>query len=1252
LIKNLIFFGLCIVITSCGGKGQEKESGLPLLFQPPVTIDLNDSIFFERRIPAKSEAEFKISKPIIVSAGDPQKLKTKLPISKPIGKPLVYPVLYETFKPHIPSQEDSSFILINSLSDTLPTGIPLSIKGRVVPCIYPQPVSALAPKSKDNSYLDIKYLDVDQGMKSSYIPSVLQDRRGNMWFGTEGVGISRYDGESFYHFSEKEGLSDNYIQFMLEDRKGNIWFATENGGLCKYDGNSFIHFTESEGLSNNSIWSLLEDKKGNLWIGSDGSGLSKFEPPNENKEGRITHYTKKEGLSNPNVMSLDEDKNGNIWIGTRGGGVNKLVQKEGEELGFIHLTKDSGLNRNSVISVESDQQGNLWIGTWSGGINLFKIPTKDQAGSIAYFTKSEGLSSNYINGIFESRNGTIWISSWGSGLTSYTPPMEGQTGSFTHYSEKEGLNSNNVRSIIEDESGILWFGTIGGGVSFFNPNSFSHLIEEDLNTDIIYSVLLGKDERTWYGTWGEGVYIREESLGNNGSEFFKFSSSEGLSNDFIFSMLEDSRGNFWFGTQGGGVNKYEQPINGNTGKVMILTEREGLGNNIVWSIIEDRRGNLWFGTQGGGASMYTPSKEGMEGSFTNFTQNGGLSNDNVLCMIEDSKGNLWFGTHGGGVSKLVLKGDVESEENYFIHITEKDGLGDNNIWSLFEDSRGNIWFGTEGGGANMFTPSEGKEGGSLTFFTETEGLSHNVVQSITEDEDGNIWIATEKGLNLIVFEKGLNPLDSGIQPRIYSFFKEDGLKALDFYSKSVLLDNKNNMQWGSGKSLTSLDLNNFSVSNNAPKLQLNYLEVNQGYFDFHNLKNSNRIGINFKGVGVFNNYPKDLKLAYDKNHLTFHFSAIDWGAPHKIRYSYRVKGMDKPWSLPSDQAFADYRNLRSGSYTFIVRAIGESQEWSSAMEFPFVIQPPWWNTWLAKTGYGIIGLWIVFGFIRLRTAQLKQRQKELETDVANATLEIREQKEEIEDQHKKIKDSIAYAKRIQSAILPPGRIVKEYLKESFILYKPKDVVAGDFYWMHNLPPDAEHKNGRVLFSAADCTGHGVPGAMISVVCNNALNRAVREYSLSDPGKILDKAREIVIQEFEKSDEEVKDGMDLALCILDGNKLQYAGAHNPLWIVRNGELLETKGDRQPIGIYDRPMPYTTHTFDLESGDIIYIFSDGFADQFGGEKGKKFMSSNFKRLVLSIRDESMEKQRVLLDNAFEEWKGNLEQIDDVCVIGVRI
>lgn len=304
---------------------------------------------------------------------------------------------------------------------------------------------------------------------------------------------------------------------------------------------------------------------------------------------------------------------------------------------------------------------------------------------------------------------------------------------------------------------------------------------------------------------------------------------------------------------------------------------------------------------------------------------------------------------------------------------------------------------------------------------------------------------------------------------------------------------------------------------------------------------------------------------------------------------------------------------------------------------------------------GSLLLLVFFIFIYNRL-QITKRQKSI----------IEEQKQLVEEKQKEILDSINYAKRIQAAILPSDRVIKQFLTESFVFYKPKDIVAGDFYWLETKadsewsvegvenPSYKTQHSPHILFAAADCTGHGVPGAMVSVVCNNALNRSVREFGLTEPNKILDKTKEIVIQEFEKSDADVKDGMDIALCSLNNNVLQYAGANNPLWIIRkNADTIEEiKATKQPIGKVDISKPFEIHTIHLEKGDSLYIFTDGFQDQFGGEKGKKFKAAKLKELLLKIKHKRMDEQYQLISETFQKWKGNLEQVDDVCIIGVRI
>jgi serine phosphatase RsbU (regulator of sigma subunit) len=316
----------------------------------------------------------------------------------------------------------------------------------------------------------------------------------------------------------------------------------------------------------------------------------------------------------------------------------------------------------------------------------------------------------------------------------------------------------------------------------------------------------------------------------------------------------------------------------------------------------------------------------------------------------------------------------------------------------------------------------------------------------------------------------------------------------------------------------------------------------------------------------------------------------------------------------------------------------------------------------------IIGslLLIILAFVVWRGYQTKKKANEL---LAAQNEEISNQKTQIEHKNRDILASINYAKRIQEAILPPNKLVKESIEKSFVLFKPKDIVSGDFYWMHV-------KNQMVLFSVVDCTGHGVPGAFMSIVGYNNLNSAVNEYNLHHPGDILNKLNELVEKTLHSGEgKDVKDGMDIALCNLNTNNnlLEFSGANNPMYLVRpkanpfeyeqeknisisEGDshiLYEIKANRQPIGAYINRENFTNHCFQLLPGDSVYIFSDGFPDQFGGPNGKKFKYKPFKELLLSLQEHDMATQRTLLNMAIEDWKGSTyEQVDDICVIGVRV
>ncbi|MDX1653105.1 MAG: SpoIIE family protein phosphatase [Brumimicrobium sp.] len=260
---------------------------------------------------------------------------------------------------------------------------------------------------------------------------------------------------------------------------------------------------------------------------------------------------------------------------------------------------------------------------------------------------------------------------------------------------------------------------------------------------------------------------------------------------------------------------------------------------------------------------------------------------------------------------------------------------------------------------------------------------------------------------------------------------------------------------------------------------------------------------------------------------------------------------------------------------------------------------------------------------------------------------LNKQKSEIEHKNKEITDSIRYAQRIQSAILPSEETARKYLEEYFIIYKPKDIVSGDFYWI-------EREGDTVFFGVADCTGHGVPGAIVSMLCHNTLLRVVKEYKISEPAKILDLATELIEESVNKTSSSIKDGMDISLCAYNvvTGRLEWAGANNPLWIVsQEGEFREIKPNKQPVGVFEYKQPFENHEVALADGEMLYLFSDGFADQFGGIKGKKYKRSNFSKLLIKNAHFPAKKQQSVINNTFEAWKVGFEQVDDVCVMGVR-
>jgi len=424
------------------------------------------------------------------------------------------------------------------------------------------------------------------------------------------------------------------------------------------------------------------------------------------------------------------------------------------------------------------------------------------------------------------------------------------------------------------------------------------------------------------------------------------------------------------------------------------------------------------------------------------------------------------------------------------------------------------------------------------------------------------------------------------------------------------------------------------------------------------------------GTDTITGLPIDLVLPYNINHITFQYSANSLNAPEKVRYKYMMQGVDDNWSPPMPKSEFDFPTLPPGKYTFKIKACNNDGIWNEVpTTFSFEISPPWYLTWYAIVSFVIIILILIFIYIKYREASLRRDKFRLEKTVKERTIEVVKQKEIVEQKNKDITDSINYAKNIQEAVLPTKEEITKHFPESFLLYKPRDIVSGDFYWI-------SYRNNKTYFAIADCTGHGVPGAFMSMLGIAFLDEIIGINDSISANNMLNQLRENVILSLRQTGKEgeAKDGMDISLIIFDNEKqeIEFAGANNPIYIVRGGQNLkevenltgfetrghaplllgleELKGDNMPIGVHIKQQPFNSQTVKINNGDSIYMFSDGYADQFGGPKGKKFKYKQLKELLLKINGLSMQEQKLILNNTILDWRGKNPQIDDIILSGI--
>jgi ligand-binding sensor domain-containing protein/serine phosphatase RsbU (regulator of sigma subunit) len=1113
----------------------------------------------------------------------------------------------------------------------------------------------------------------DNGLALDAIKFSILDKMGNLWFSTGGGGVSRYDGKSFTNFTVSQGLADNNVFCIAEDKTGDLWFGTLEGA-SRYDGKSFINYTTAQGLENNAVISILEDKMGKIWFGIDGGGISRY----DGLVGKqFTNYTASQGLISNSVRGLAEDKMGNLWIGTLAG-VSRFDGKS-----FFNFTTDQGLASNEVISVFGDKAGNTWFGTRGAGVSRY------DGISFTNFTTSQGLVDNTVFRIAEDKRDNIWFGTNG-GLSRYDGTF------FTNYTTSQGLANNLVSSITSDNAGSMWFGTYGGGISRYDGESFVNFNRSKEMNGIVMGIAEDKAGNFWFGTDRGGVSFYD------GTSFTNYNTDQGLLNNTIMSIMEDRKGNLWFGTNGGGVSLYDGT------SFINYTTAQGLVNNVVRAIVEDKKGNIWFGT-GRGLSRYDGK------SFTNYTTDQGLVSNKVMCIREDHTGNLWIGTSAG----LSLYQDGQnsgggsglSAGEHFTNYTVSQGLANNSVWSVTEDERGTVWIATDGGMSRY-------DGTSFANFDKSLGLPDNTITQIVVTKEKNLAIGTNFGIAVLVDFKsilqGKKALDN-IPPlnsfsnkvlkkyspvfEIYNSATGYPVKDVNVMQNSMLKDSKGMIWIGTGSNKTGLvrfDYSALNKSNKPPQVFIQSVKINNTTICWYDLmfnSKSNRprptdslsekldsvllaqqeiisfgkkltqterdsftksfAGIKFDSISRFYPVPQNLVLSHQNNYISFEFVALELARPYLVNYQYMLEGYDKDWSPLVKKTSATFGNVYEGSYTFKLRAQSPEGIWSEPIVYTFKVLPPWYRSWWFIFIYLLAGVATVIIIIRLRTTKLRKDKVFLERLVKDRTMEIT--------------DSIEYARHIQESMFLTDEAIKLMFPfEYFLFFQPKDIVSGDFYW---LSTSVEDGSPLYIIASVDCTGHGVPGAFMSMIGNMLLNKIVNEKKIADPALILKEIQDGIFESFHRKDTYgiAQGGMDISICVIKPDKkvIQYAGAMNPIYVLRtdpnSGEMNIEVIKAAYFSIGDdaivwndnikREVSFVNQNIPIENGMSVYLFTDGYLDQFNAVHKQRFGSKRFKEHLIKYAKLPMHLQKQNLMKEFENWKGSGKQIDDILVIGIQ-
>ncbi|PKP18014.1 MAG: hypothetical protein CVU05_14455, partial [Bacteroidetes bacterium HGW-Bacteroidetes-21] len=1025
-------------------------------------------------------------------------------------------------------------------------------------------------------------------------------------------------------------------------------------------------------IENGFVYSLLEDDLGNIWIGT-ANGLFVYNMQ-KNKVETIIPPLKNDNLVIKALYDFSEQK---IFAGTNKG----LYSIEKNSRNYCEVSCCNA----PVYSLCSSGNGELFAGT-NQGIRCMQIsPTG---------THNDTLHPVYISGknirvnamAYDKINEALWVATTDSGLYQYNSQWQ-----LNKYQPETGLpytlSTGKTISLLLDKSGVLWIGTVFDGVHFTNTRrkKFNPIVLKYFGS-LLKSVtaVAQQGDRLWLGSVN-GLYSLN-TTDQTTSYFAENKQGKGPANGFISVLFVDSRNKLWIGSDGG-LTCYD----GKSFTYYVSSEdTTTVSDESVWGIDEDASGNIWIATWNGGLSRYSAKT----GTFKRYKSLPGKQNsltcNNLNTVLCDGKNHVWVGTWEHGLE--MLDNSTGLWHHFTYDAANSKSLSHNIVLSLFEDKEGNVWAGTFGGGLNKYRPADS----SFTRYTVKDGLSDNTVMGIEQDKAGNLWIFTMKGVSR------LDPVKNTIR----NYDVSDGLQSNEFSQNGIRHCNNGKILAAGAGGFNYFAPDSITDNYFEPPVYLSSLSINNNLINpFDTLY--------FPGKNLFTT--DTLHLTWNQNNLSFSFIALHFANPQKIRYECMLENYDNEWINLGTNPTIRYTKLPPGTYRFLYRSTNcDGIMIKTPSEITLIIQTPFWLTWWFISLCILLGLFLIIFVIKFREKKLKHETELLEKKVKERTYEINQQKEEISAQrdeieaqrdtvlkqndkitriHDDLTSSIRYALRIQQAMLPGLEIIEKSDFDYFLLYKPRDIVSGDFYWFTKI-------ENNYVFAIADCTGHGVPGAFMSMLGIAFLKEIVQKEYITQPAIVLKRLRKEIVRSLKQNeDPNQKDGMDISLCTLNTETmmLQFAGANNTLYIIKNAAishlplavdqdtpancqpclpagrqpmansyleklkadlspgtatLEEVKGDKMPIGIHERMDPFALQEIQVSKGDCIYMMTDGFADQFGGPQGKKFKSKHLKELLLSNSQHPMSLQNEIVEKALLKWKGSLEQVDDITLMGIRI